>query len=64
MPLWKKMYEKCYEYNRLSDIKFLFITEACRMLDVDTSLKWSMDFNVSGNRSQRLLSMCLEAGAN
>jgi hypothetical protein len=47
----------------LSEINFRFIAHFCETLSITTSLKWSMDYNVSERRTERLVGLCQQAGA-
>ena len=48
----------------LSDINHHFLTGINRLLGIDTPLSWSTDFNVIGNRTERLISICKQANAD
>ncbi len=48
---------------RLSDINHGFITLICECLDITTPITWSTAYNARHTRSERLLDLCLEAGA-
>ncbi|MGH9141811.1 MAG: WbqC family protein [Thermoanaerobaculia bacterium] len=47
----------------LSEINFRFISHFRDTLSITTPLKWSMDYAVSGSRTERLVGMCRQAGA-
>jgi hypothetical protein len=49
--------------EKLSEINFRFISRFCEMLSIPTPLTWSMDYTVSGRRTERLVALCREAGA-
>jgi hypothetical protein len=48
---------------RLSTINRRFIEGICELLGIKTKLSWSTDYQPLGERSQRLVSLCLQAGA-
>ena len=49
--------------TRLSAINRRFIGAICGMLSIDTKLSWSMDYDVPEGKTERLVSLCLQAGA-
>jgi hypothetical protein len=40
-----------------------FLSGLCRLLGISTSLSWSSDYGASGQKTERLLEICLAAGA-
>jgi hypothetical protein len=56
-------YAAAAELERLSDVNRLFLSGICARLGIDTELRWSTDYTSRGERSERLLSLCEEAGA-
>jgi hypothetical protein len=61
-PRFVPLYEEGSE-ERLSMINRTFIEEVCDILGIETKLSWSTDYEAEGNRSERLLSLCLQTGA-
>ena len=57
------LYESA-NHKALSEINHHFLTGINRMLDINTPLSWSTDYNSSGDKSERLLSICKSAGAD
>jgi hypothetical protein len=49
--------------SRLSAINRRFLEAVCRLLGIETRLTWSMDYKVRDGRSERLVDLCLQAGA-
>jgi len=47
----------------LSDVNSHFLSELCVWLDITTPQKTSMEYRPQGAKSQRLLDICLKAGA-
>ncbi len=47
----------------LSEINYRFITEICAILGITTKLTWSTDYQSEGKKGDRVLSLCLDAGA-
>ena len=47
----------------LSQINYRFIMAICRILGIDTTISWSMDYNLAGDRNERLVNLCKQAGA-
>ena len=50
-------------HERLSEINFYFLAALRDMLGIDTPITWSMDYEVAGRKSERLVSLCRQAGA-
>lgn len=63
-PFFRDLYEQCRHLRSLSRINHLFLREICGLLGIKTPITWSMDYEVAGERSERLLNLCLQACAN
>lgn len=50
--------------TRLSAINRTWLEAACEMLGIATTLTWSMDYAVAEGRTERLVSICQQAGAS
>jgi hypothetical protein len=50
--------------DRLSDVNRWFIEGLCGMLNVTTRLTWSMDYDVIPGKTERLVSLCQQAGGS
>jgi len=61
---FQALYTRCSEETCLSRINYLFLKEICRMLDIHTRISWSMDYEIEGERSERLLHLCLLLNAD
>jgi WbqC-like protein family len=48
---------------RLSDVNRHFLEAICGRLGIRTTLSWSSDYNASGSRTERLVSLCRATGA-
>ena len=63
---FRERFEELYlgpEEKFLSQINFRFITAICRMLGIRTAVSWSMDYHLSGEKTERLVDLCRQAGA-
>jgi len=47
----------------LSQINHRFLTAICGILGIDTMVTWSMDYGVTGRKTERLVDICERAGA-
>ena len=47
----------------LSEINYAFIVDICELIGISTPITWSRDYEVRQERSERLLDLCLAAGA-
>lgn len=62
-PLLEPLYMASNE-TRLSSINYAFITAVTGFLGIGTRLRWSSDFQLEGDRNERLVNLCLAAGAD
>jgi len=56
------LYLECRE-THLSRVNRRFLDAICGWLGIGTPIRWSMDYEVVEGRSERLLSLCRQAGA-
>ena len=50
--------------TRLSAVNRAFLDHLCGLLGIETELAWTSDYAVEGERSDRVLALCLAAGAD
>ena len=50
--------------TRLSAINHRFLKSICELLGIKTKIKWSMDYQLTGNQTERLAGLCAQAGAD
>ncbi len=63
---YKEWLEELYlgvQEKRLSLINHRFLRAVCDLLGIKTQIKWSMDYQLSGEKTARLVSLCEQAGA-
>jgi hypothetical protein len=63
---YKELFQELYlrsEDKFLSQINYRFINAICRMLGISTVISWSMDFHLSGEKTERLVDLCRQAEA-
>ena len=63
----ESLFEHIYMENKLtnlSKINRLFIENICAYLDITTIISNSWDYNLTGNRSERLFNLCLQANCS
>jgi hypothetical protein len=58
------LYEECASEKHLSRINRLLIETICEALGIETTLRYSTEYEAAGIKTDRLLNICLEAGAN
>ncbi len=56
------LYQKCQEIELLCEVNYLFIESICDILGIKTKLTQSRDYELIGDRSQRLMNLVLSAG--
>ena len=49
--------------DRLSLVNHSFLVTMCRLLGIDTPLSWSSDYHPRSGRNERLIDICVQAGA-
>jgi hypothetical protein len=47
----------------LSNINYRFIKTVCSLLNITTKISWSMDYEITDGKTERLVSICQQAGA-
>lgn len=52
------------DFTSLSEINFCFIKYLCDVLNIKTKLVQSSEFTLSGNKSEKVLGICKELGAD
>ena len=57
-----RLYEESVETS-LSNVNRRFLEGISRLLGIGTSFAWSTDYDASGDRTERLVSLCRSAGA-
>ena len=65
-PVHKELFEELYlqaDDKLLSEINYRFIVAICRILGIATTISWSMDYNLIGDKTERLVHLCQQAGA-
>jgi len=58
------LYEKASKYEFLSEINYLFISEICNLLEIETSLIPSGEFKLRDGKSEKLLGICEDLEAS
>ena len=62
----RELFEELYlraDEKLLSQINYRFIVAICRILGISTTISWSMDYNLMGDKTERLVHLCKQAGA-
>jgi hypothetical protein len=62
-PIVGSAYERAAGMSRLSDVNRLFLETLAPLAGVDAALTWSTDYTSVGTKTERLVSLCAEAGA-
>ena len=68
-PFWKEYREAFEDLYRGCDEKYLFkvnlifLKRIKEILEIDTKISYSMDFNLVEGRTERLVDLCLQASA-
>ena len=56
-------YQACNGEVLLSDVNRSLLQAVCDLLEIDTALTWSTDYVADGTRTERVVSLCEQAGA-
>jgi hypothetical protein len=59
----QQLYLEAAAERRLSRINHWFLVEICRLLAIETRLCWANEFRLIPGRTERLVDLCLQAGA-
>jgi hypothetical protein len=65
-PMQKELFEELYlqaDDELLSQINYRFIVAICRLLGIRTTISWSMDYKLIGDKTERLVHLCQQACA-
>ena len=65
-PMQKELFEELYlqaDDKLLSHVNYHFIIAICRILGIRTTISWSMDYNLNGDKTERLVDLCKQSGA-
>lgn len=63
---YEELFQDLYlgsEETLLSQINYRFIMAICRILGITITISWSMDYQLSGDKTERLVNLCRQAGA-
>src|SRR6185436_14031302 len=63
-PAIEALYRDAAGSQRLSDINLRFLAGICQLLGIATPIGWSSEFELTGDRSERLLGICRQLGAS
>lgn len=58
------LYQQMEGITRLSEINATFLRALCDLLGITTPITWSTQYRSQGVKADRVLSLCLEAGAD
>jgi hypothetical protein len=61
-PRLSALYEEAGSLTRLHDVNLLFLRELCRLLGIETEITDARDYNCDGDRTERLVNVCRQAG--
>jgi len=57
------LYNQAEKLQLLSEVNYLFIESICRVLSIQAKLSWSSQYQLEEGKSERLLSICKQNGA-
>lgn len=59
-PFFESLYLTCTS-RYLSEVNYTFIAAICNLLDINTKISWSMDYELVEGKTERLVNLCLQA---
>jgi hypothetical protein len=59
----EQVYRDCAAETRLSAINHRFLAALCKVLEIGTTLTWSSDYTIVEGKTERLVTICKQAGA-
>lgn len=63
-PALQDLYHQAAAEIHLSKINYVFLRGLCDLLGIRTPLTWSMDYQSAEGKTDRLISLCQQCGAN
>ncbi len=57
------LYLEANHLNFLSEVNYLFLTEVANLFQIRTKFIWSRNFDLKGNKSEKIFNICKELGA-
>lgn len=60
---FEELYLGCTE-QMLSQVNYRFLTAICGLLGINTSLSWSMQYEIPEGKTERLVALCQQANAS
>lgn len=63
-PALEQLYRDVEADQLLSQINYRFLSLICELLGIRTRLSWSTDYQSAEGKTERLVSLCRQAGAN
>ncbi len=64
---YQELFEELYlerNENLLSQVNYKFVTAICDLLGIETKLAWSSEYRLVEGKTERLVDLCKQAGAN
>jgi hypothetical protein len=65
-PEYREVFDNLYSAlsdEFLSQINYRFIAAICRILGINTTISSSMDYELTGDKTEKLVNLCRQAGA-
>jgi len=65
--IYKELFEELYlgtDEKFLGKINYRFLKAICQILGIKTKLSWSMDYDLAEGKTEKLISLCKQAGAS
>jgi hypothetical protein len=60
---FERLYAECHD-THLSGINYRWIAAVCELLGIRTKVSWSMDYELAEGKTERLVGICRQAGAD
>jgi len=61
--VFEELYHECGGEEFLCRVNYRFLTALCGVLGIKTKITWSMDYELSEGKTERLVALCRDAGA-
>jgi len=61
--LFSNLFQEAAQLKFLSQVNFLFLSEISKLLGIQTKFLWSKDFELKGDKTEKLVNLCKEIGA-
>jgi hypothetical protein len=64
IDVFSELYNRASHLQDLSEINFLFLSEICKILGINTKISWSSKYTLIEGKTERLVALCQQTEAS